>query len=125
VISSDFCSGNLAKAQRGKDKNHIDLWVCADSQPYFNHSDFYKTWFYFSVTGVPRGQSITFTFRNLDNQVGFYNRKLPANVYVEQTLLVGIQARLQSDGPSARKVEKTTFEADLLDGRLHAVHTEI
>ena len=56
VVRSDFCSGNLAKAARGKDKSTIDLWVTADAEPYFKHSDFYKTWFYFSVTGVPRGE---------------------------------------------------------------------
>ena len=37
-------------------KSTIDLWVTADAEPYFKHSDFYKTWFYFSVTGVPRGE---------------------------------------------------------------------
>jgi hypothetical protein len=31
--------------------------------------DYYKTWFYFSVTGVPQGDSVTFTFKNLHNQV--------------------------------------------------------
>ena len=31
--------------------------------------DYYKTWFYFSVTGIPQGELITFTFKNLNNQV--------------------------------------------------------
>ena len=68
VVRSDFCSGNLARAVRGNQKNHIDLWVEQDAAPYIQ-GDFYKTWFYFAVTGVPQGEQITFTFRNLNNQV--------------------------------------------------------
>lgn len=52
IVRSDFCSGNLAKACRGNQKNSIDLWVEQDAAPYIQ-GDFYKTWFYFSVTGVP------------------------------------------------------------------------
>jgi hypothetical protein len=29
--------------------------------------DYYKTWFYFSVTGIPQGEMVTFTFKNLNN----------------------------------------------------------
>ena len=49
-------------------KNCYDLWVAADSAP-FLEGDYYKTWFYFSVTGVPVGEQLTFTFKNLNNQV--------------------------------------------------------
>lgn len=52
IFSSDFCSGNLSKAQRGFNKNNFDLWVAADCEPYFPEGEFYKTWFYFSITGV-------------------------------------------------------------------------
>lgn len=67
VIRSDFCSGNLSKAYRGNQKNCIDLWVAGDSEPHFKGTDFYRTWFYFSVTGVPQGEQLTFTFKNLHN----------------------------------------------------------
>lgn len=67
VIRSDFCSGNLSKACRGNTKNHFDLWVAADGEPHFKNSEYYKTWFYFSVTGVPQGEQLTFTFKNLNN----------------------------------------------------------
>ena len=33
--------------------------------------EYYRTWFYFSVTGVPQGELLTFTFKNLSNQVSF------------------------------------------------------
>jgi len=69
VVRSDFCSGNLAKASRSNEgKNQINLWVEQDAAPYMQ-GDYYKTWFYFSVTGVPHGEQITFTFKNLHNQV--------------------------------------------------------
>ena len=31
IFSSEFCSGNLARAQRGFQKNSYDLWVCGDA----------------------------------------------------------------------------------------------
>lgn len=52
IIRSDFCSGNLAKACRGNTKNNFDLWVASDCEPHFKDADYYRTWFYFSVTGV-------------------------------------------------------------------------
>ena len=68
VFSSQFCSGNLSRAQRGYQKNTFDLWVAHDAAPHME-GDYYKTWFYFSVTGIPQGELITFTFKNLNNQV--------------------------------------------------------
>ena len=65
-FSSEFCSGNLAKVTRGQSKNCFDLWVCSDSAP-FLEGDYYRTWFYFSITGVPSGEMLTFTFKNLNN----------------------------------------------------------
>jgi hypothetical protein len=66
-VRSDFCSGNLARACKGFSKNSFDLWVAEDSSPHFVERDFYKTWFYFSVSGVPQGEQLTFNFRNLHN----------------------------------------------------------
>jgi hypothetical protein len=42
--------------------------VSPDAAPYIE-GDYYRTWFYFSVAGVPQGDQLTFTFRNLNNQV--------------------------------------------------------
>ena len=54
VFSSQFCSGNMAKAQRGRDRNCFDIWVSGDASPHMGTEDnYYRTWFYFSVTGVP------------------------------------------------------------------------
>lgn len=44
------------------------MWISQDAAPYFE-ADNYKTWFYFSVTGVPQGEVVTFNFKNLNNQV--------------------------------------------------------
>ena len=52
VFNSMFCSGNLSRAQRGYQKNSFDLWVAHDAAPHLE-GDYYKTWFYFSVTGIP------------------------------------------------------------------------
>ncbi len=68
-IRSDFFSGNLSRAARGQNRNVFELWVASDSEPYFKDRDFYRTWFYFSVSGVPQGEQLTFTFKNLHNQV--------------------------------------------------------
>ena len=68
MFSSEFCSGNLTRAQRGYLKNNFDIWVASDASPHME-GEYYRTWFYFSVTGVPQGELITFTFKNLSNQV--------------------------------------------------------
>jgi len=51
-------------------KNCYDLWVASDAAPHME-GNYYRTWFYFSVTGVPQGEQLTFTFKNLNNQVSF------------------------------------------------------
>jgi cytosolic carboxypeptidase protein 5 len=38
--------------------------------------DGYKTWFHFSVHGVPQGEQLTFTFKNLNNQTKLYSQGL-------------------------------------------------
>ncbi|MFN7881182.1 MAG: M14-type cytosolic carboxypeptidase [bacterium] len=51
TFDSDFCSGNLSKVVKGNQKNEYLLWVSHDGAPYLENG--YKTWFYFSVKGVP------------------------------------------------------------------------
>ena len=59
---------------KGPQKNEYLLWVSHDGAPY--QEDGYKTWFYFSVKGVPQGEQLTFTFKNLNNQTKLYGQGL-------------------------------------------------
>lgn len=67
TLSSAFCSGNLSKAVKTGPFTY-DLWISPDAAPYIQ-GDYYRTWFYFSVSGVPFGETATFNFKNLNNQV--------------------------------------------------------
>ena len=58
----------MSKAARGYQKNNYDIWVSCDASPHMD-GEYYRTWFYFSVTGIPAGELVTFTFKNLSNQV--------------------------------------------------------
>ena len=76
VFSSNFCSGNMTRASRGIIKNSFDIWVAGDAAPHLP-DQYHRTWFYFSVTGVPQGEMLTFNFKNLSNQVSsheFHNQ---------------------------------------------------
>lgn len=65
----------MARAQRNYQKNFFDIWVAGDASPHMDSSgEYYRTWFYFSVTGVPQGELLTFTFKNLSNQVSGIQR---------------------------------------------------
>ena len=44
--------------------------------PYVSNVGNYRTWFYFSVTGVPAEQCLTFTVRNMNNQGKLYKSGL-------------------------------------------------
>jgi len=47
------------------------LYISEDSLPYTQLSggaQNYRTWFYFNVTGVPEGETVTFSIRNMNNQ---------------------------------------------------------
>ena len=81
VFSSEFCSGNMTKAIRGYQKNMIDIYVACDATPHMD-GDYYRTWFYFSVTGVPQGEQLTFTFKNLSNQVSNVAQPLVRVIYL-------------------------------------------
>jgi len=74
TFDSDFCSGNLSKVTKGNNKNEYFLWISHDSAPYLE--DGYRTWFYFSVHGVPQGEQLTFTFKNLNVQSKLYGQGL-------------------------------------------------
>jgi hypothetical protein len=46
------------------------MYISEDSLPYtpLASGSNYRTWFYFSVTGVPRGETVIFSMRNMNNQ---------------------------------------------------------
>jgi hypothetical protein len=46
------------------------MYISEDSLPYtpLQTASNYRTWFYFNVTGVPRGETLTFSMRNMNNQ---------------------------------------------------------
>jgi hypothetical protein len=70
TISSNFDSGNLLDAQ--STANHavnaatiqFNLWLCPD-----HPKNQYRTWFYFSISGVGKGVTATFNIKNMQNQV--------------------------------------------------------
>lgn len=70
TISSRFDSGNLGKVVKVGD-NAFDLWLSGDGEPYVEE-ELYKTWFYFSITGVRPSTTVTFTIRNMKNQTKLY-----------------------------------------------------
>jgi hypothetical protein len=69
-LSSQFDSGNLARCTL-QSKNLFHLYISEDSLPYTpltGGAQNYRTWFHFSVTGVPRGDTVIFSIRNMNNQ---------------------------------------------------------
>ena len=65
-----FDSGNLARAVQVTPTTY-HLYISEDCLPYAT-TGYYKTWFYFSVTGVPKSQTLTFSIRNMNNQGKLY-----------------------------------------------------
>lgn len=74
VFSSDFDGGNMSRCCKGNQKNEYLLWISNDCAPYRDEG--YRTWFYFSVKGVPQGEQLTFTFKNLNDQRQLYGNGL-------------------------------------------------
>jgi hypothetical protein len=72
TISSEFDSGNLARCkQLDSAKNTFYMYMSQDSEPYTDKGH-YRTWFYFSVSGVPANTTLTFVMRNMNNQGALY-----------------------------------------------------
>ena len=74
-ISSDFDSGNMSRCVQ-LSKSNFNIYMSEDCQPYNSESGNYRTWFYFSVTGVQEGESLTFTIKNMNNQGKLYKSGL-------------------------------------------------
>ncbi len=46
------------------------MYISEDSLPYVTlpgGAQNYRTWFYFSITGVARGETVIFSMRNMNN----------------------------------------------------------
>jgi hypothetical protein len=56
-------------------KSLFHIYISEDSLPY-STAGHYRTWFYFSVTGVTKGESLTFSIRNMNNQGKLYKSGL-------------------------------------------------
>ena len=101
----------MSKATRGFQKNNFDIWVACDASPHMD-TEHYRTWFYFSVTGVPQGELVTFTFKNLNNQVSeevhnFCYSSNPIILYVDKIIQPGPKTSLSCHAYVAKEVEKT------------------
>jgi len=81
MISSDFCSGNLSRAEEGDEEGCVsliyltisqyNLWISTDSLPYFKFCGF-RTWFYFGVKGTEKDEVLRFTIKNMNHQSRLY-----------------------------------------------------
>lgn len=52
-----------------------NIWISGDSLPY-DPKGHYKTWFYFSVSGVEQGKELSFSVRNMSNQGRLFKQGL-------------------------------------------------
>ena len=99
----------MSKAVKGSQPYSYEIWISPDAAPYIN-GDLYKTWFYFSVTGIPQGETATFTFKNLNNQVSgeisFYH-----HLSVDETVLSGTEASIQGTPHVTQNLETHSWKS--------------
>jgi hypothetical protein len=65
----------MSKCTVGNKGSLFNIWISGDSLPFVKEGH-YRTWFYFSVTGVKQGESVTFSIRNMGNQSKLYREGL-------------------------------------------------
>jgi hypothetical protein len=75
TFSSQFDSGNMRNCGIGEEEGTYNLWISGDSLPY-DPKGHYKTWFYFSVSGVDIGYEMKFSIRNMNNQGRLFKQGL-------------------------------------------------
>jgi hypothetical protein len=107
-ISSQFDSGNLARCMQ-QSKNLFHMYISEDSLPYTPlpaGCQNYRTWFYFSVTGVPKGETVIFSMRNMNNQGRLFKlglkpvyRVLPSAQPSWQRIPASVQFDYLDEGP--------------------------
>eukprot|EP00291_Cryptomonas_curvata_P001003 CAMPEP_0172193632 /NCGR_PEP_ID=MMETSP1050-20130122/25081_1 /TAXON_ID=233186 /ORGANISM="Cryptomonas curvata, Strain CCAP979/52" /LENGTH=108 /DNA_ID=CAMNT_0012869247 /DNA_START=70 /DNA_END=392 /DNA_ORIENTATION=+ len=72
VFSSEFCSGNIASVTQLSETSY-ELCTspdCAGTQ----YETSYRTWFYFSVSGVKKDQLLNLCISNLNPQTKMFNQ---------------------------------------------------
>ena len=76
-FSSDFDSGNLARVEQVPGTSgrgfEFDVWTapdCAGTE--FANSN--RTWFHFNVVGIPPGETLSITVKNLNKQTRLYQQ---------------------------------------------------
>ena len=75
-VSSEFDSGNLSKCYTADDDpKYFNCWMSGDGMPYssFGH---YRTWFYFSIKGVQKDDTLTFAIKGMASQGKLYKMGL-------------------------------------------------
>ena len=65
TVSSEFDSGNMSHCKEIAPYS-FEVQMSEDSKPY-SAKGHYRTWFYFSVTGVPNGKTLRFCIKNMNN----------------------------------------------------------
>ncbi|EAS00690.3 zinc carboxypeptidase family protein (macronuclear) [Tetrahymena thermophila SB210] len=73
IFNSDFDSGNMLKVERNYESpgNQFNVWISPDA--YMTQKEMkYRTWFYFSVTGVPQNNLVYITIKNTNFQQKLY-----------------------------------------------------
>jgi len=71
TISSRFDGGNLEECEQ-VGYNNFDLFISPDSAPYADE-ELYRSFYQFLVTGVPNGDTLSFSIRNMKNQTKLYS----------------------------------------------------
>eukprot|EP00960_Hanusia_phi_P023773 701013-Hanusia_phi.AAC.2 len=74
VLSSEFCSGNIGYVEAVDDElTSFELRTSPDCAGQAFETN-YRTWFYFSVSGAQKDQTLTFNVMNMNPQSKMYNQ---------------------------------------------------
>jgi hypothetical protein len=77
-IRADFCSANLATVQQ-IGPNTFHLWVQSDA-PGIDMEKRYRCWFYFCIEGGQRGNTVSFTLKNMNKHSRLYRAGMKPQV---------------------------------------------
>lgn len=60
------------------------MYISEDSLPYMENAGNYRTWFYYKTSGVKKGEILTFSIRNMNNQGKLYKSGLKPVFRIKQ-----------------------------------------